>query len=155
MASVLQKNNHSRNCMFEITSPTHCLSCSFYCIAIYIAVLLCICIITFILANLSSRCSDASLHCHSLLRIVALLAAHNSVAVDFSCSSLSYIVAELAVVKTYHYDFLLLSSNLKLYITIYTEIYRSREVAILFAYCDCLSENQASSYLRFYLGNEL
>ena len=121
-----------------------------------------------ILANLSSRCSDASLSCLSLLLriiarllaarikfcycpdsffrslsfyVVALLAARHSVAVDCSCPSLSfyivalltarhsvvdcsrpslsfYVAAELAVVKTYHYDFLPLSLNLKLYVTI-------------------------------------
>ena len=135
-----------------------------------------LCIITFVLANLSSPCSDASpLSCLSLLlpRIVALLAPHNSVAIDGSFPSLSfyvvillaahhsivvdcsgpslsfyvvallaarhsvvvdcsgpshslsfYIVAKLAVVKTYHYDFLPLPLNLKLYIgvTIYTHI---------------------------------
>ena len=63
--------------------------------------------------------------------MVALLAARHSIVVDYSCPSISfYVVAEVAIVKTYHYDFLPLSSNLKLYVTIYTEIYTSREVAI-------------------------
>ena len=55
-------------------------------------------IITFILANLSSRCSDDSLSCLSfLLHIVTLLAARNFVAVDGSFRSLSfYVVAFLA-----------------------------------------------------------
>ena len=63
----------------------------------------------------------ADCSCPSLsFYVVALLPARHSVVVDCSGPSLSfYIVAELAVVKTYHYDFLPLPLNLKLYVTIY------------------------------------
>ena len=92
----------------------------------------------YVVALLTARHSvvvDSSFHSLSFY-VVALLAARHFVAVDCSGPSLSfYVVTEFAVVKTYHYDFLPLPLNLKLYVTIYTEIYTSREVAIYLHIC--------------------